>query len=212
MTVVGLGGCAKSAEVREVAATEAPAEEASEETPNNESEASQVENTPPETVAPEAVETPVEASRPTVTAMAYTKPRLEITKRNYLANYLKASVLDDEDAKIWIKAADNRITDVKYKTQGCAASIACGSVLTEIVMGKTLDEAVMITKQDVLVALGGLPERKIHCSMLAIDALKDAIYDYLVKNNKPVPQELIDKHEQLKPQIQELQKKGYILI
>lgn len=114
--------------------------------------------------------------------------------------------------KFWIKVTDNRITDVKYKTQGCAASIACGSVLTEIVMGKTLDEAVMITKQDVLVALGGLPEPKIHCSMLAIDALKDAIYDYSVKNNKPVPQELIDKHEQLKPQIQELQKKGYILI
>lgn len=114
--------------------------------------------------------------------------------------------------KFWIKVTDNRITDVKYKTQGCAASIACGSVLTEIVMGKSLDEAIMITKEDVLVALAGLPERKIHCSMLAIDALKDAIYDYSVKNNKPVPQELIDKHEQLRPQIHELQKKGYILI
>ena len=97
----------KSAEVLEVAASEAEAEEAP--TTNNESEAL-VENTTPETVAPEAVETPVEASRPTVTAMAYTKPRLEITKRNYLANYLKASVLEDEDAKIWIKAADNETT------------------------------------------------------------------------------------------------------
>ena len=98
----------KSAEVLEVAASEAEAEEA--EQPNNESEAL-VENTTPETVAPEAVETPaVEASRPTVTAMAYTKPRLEITKRNYLANYLKASVLDDEDAKLWVKAADNETT------------------------------------------------------------------------------------------------------
>ena len=97
----------KSAEVLEVAASEAEAEEAEQPT-NNESEAL-VENTP-ETVAPEAVETPVEASRPTITAMAYTKPRLEITKRNYLANYLKASVLDDEDAKIWVKAADNETT------------------------------------------------------------------------------------------------------
>jgi nitrogen fixation NifU-like protein len=114
--------------------------------------------------------------------------------------------------KFWIKVTDNRIMDVKYKTQGCAASIACGSVLTEMAKDKTVNETIEITKQDVLVALGGLPEPKIHCSMLAIDALKDAIYDYSVKNNKPVPQELIDKHEQLKPQIQELQKKGYILI
>lgn len=97
----------KSAEVLEVAASEAEAEEAQ---PTNESEAT-VENTTPESVAPEAVETPaVEASRPTVVAAHYTKPRIEITKRNYLANFLKASVLDDEDAKMWVKAADNETT------------------------------------------------------------------------------------------------------
>jgi HK97 family phage prohead protease len=97
----------KSAEVLEVAASES--EEVEVEQPNNESEAP-VENTP-EVVAPEAEVTPaVEASRPTVTAMAYTKPRIEVTKRNYLANFLKASVLDDDDAKVWIKAADNETT------------------------------------------------------------------------------------------------------
>jgi len=142
----------------------------------------------------------------------YRKPRNvgEISNAGGVGIYM--SDFCGDITKFWIKVTDNRITDVKYKTQGCAASIACGSVLTEIVIGKTPDEAFIITKQDVLAALGGLPEPKIHCSMLAIDALKDAIYDYSVKNNKPVPQELIDKHELLKPQIQELQKKGYILI
>ena len=97
----------KSAEVLEVAASES--EEVEVEQPNNESEAP-VENTP-EVVAPEAEVTPaVEASRPTVVAAHYTKPRIEITKRNYLANFLKASVLDDEDAKMWVKAADNETT------------------------------------------------------------------------------------------------------
>jgi HK97 family phage prohead protease len=95
----------KSAEVLEVAASES---EEVEQLTENESEAP-VENTP-EVVAPEAEAPAVEASRPTVTAMAYTKPRIEVTKRNYLANFLKASVLDDEDAKVWIKAADNETT------------------------------------------------------------------------------------------------------
>ena len=95
----------KSAEVLEVAASES---EEVEQPTENESEAP-VENTP-EVVAPEAEAPAVEASRPTVTAMAYTKPRIEVTKRNYLANFLKASVLDDEDAKVWIKAADNETT------------------------------------------------------------------------------------------------------
>jgi HK97 family phage prohead protease len=95
----------KSAEVLEVAASES---EEVEQPTENESEAP-VENTP-EVVAPEAEAPAVEASRPTVTAMAYTKPRIEVTKRNYLANFLKASVLDDEDAKVWVKAADNETT------------------------------------------------------------------------------------------------------
>ena len=93
----------KSAEVLEVAASEAEAEEAS--TTNNESEAL-VENTTPETVAPEAVETPVEASRPTVTAMAYAKPRIEVTPSKYLENKIQAA-LGSEDARQYILAADS---------------------------------------------------------------------------------------------------------
>jgi len=91
----------KSAEVLEVAASEGDAVEEN----NNESEASQVENTTPETVAPEAVETPVEASRPTITAaVAYAKPRIEVTPGAYLENTVRASMGDDS-ARQWLAAA-----------------------------------------------------------------------------------------------------------
>lgn len=114
--------------------------------------------------------------------------------------------------KFWIKIAEGRVSDAKYKTQGCAASVACGSALTELVKNKTVEEALKITKNNLLAALGGLPEQKVHCSMLAEDALKDAIRDYLSRCNIPVPQELTDKHERLKPLIEELRRKGYVLI
>jgi HK97 family phage prohead protease len=96
----------QSAEITRVAASEETPEAP---TPTNESEAVQVEDTTKDTVAPEAVETPsVEASRPTVTAsVAYTKPRIEVTKRNYLENTLKANLFQDDEARQWIKAADN---------------------------------------------------------------------------------------------------------
>lgn len=70
------------------------------------------------------------------------------------------------------------IKDVKVKTFGCVAAIATSSVLTEMIKGKTLKEAEKITKQDVADTLGGLPKQKLHCSVLAVDALKKAIEDY----------------------------------
>jgi nitrogen fixation NifU-like protein len=114
--------------------------------------------------------------------------------------------------KFWIKVSEGRIIDVKYRTQGCAASIACGSILTELVKGKTVDEALRITKDDIISALGGLPEAKVHCSVLADDALKDAIRDYLSKNNMDVPKELIEKHDRIKPLIEKMEQMGYVLI
>ncbi|MBS7626495.1 iron-sulfur cluster assembly scaffold protein [Candidatus Bathyarchaeota archaeon] len=114
--------------------------------------------------------------------------------------------------KFWIKVSEGRILDVKYRTQGCAASIACGSILTELVKGKTVDEALKITKDDIISALGGLPETKVHCSVLADDALKDAIRDYLSRNNMHVPEELIEKHERIKPLIEKMEQMGYVLI
>jgi nitrogen fixation NifU-like protein len=80
--------------------------------------------------------------------------------------------------KIYLKVNDNRIEDVKFKTFGCGAAIATSSMVTEIVKGKTIDEALKITNQAVAEALDGLPPQKMHCSNLAADALHKAIEDY----------------------------------
>ena len=82
---------------------------------------------------------------------------------------------------IYIKVKDDIITDIKFKTFGCAAAIATSSMVTELAKGKKLDEAVKITRGDVAGALDGLPPIKMHCSNLAADALKDAIEDYKAK-------------------------------
>ena len=85
--------------------------------------------------------------------------------------------------KIFIKVEDERIVDVKFKTFGCGAAIATSSKATEMVMGKTIDEALSITNKMVADALGGLPPVKIHCSLLAEEALHAAIQDYYDKHN-----------------------------
>lgn len=81
--------------------------------------------------------------------------------------------------RLMLKVEDGRITDVRFKTFGCAAAIASSSVATEMMRGKTLDEALQeVTKQSILTALGGLPEQKVHCSLLATDALAAAVQNY----------------------------------
>jgi len=79
---------------------------------------------------------------------------------------------------ITIKVKDNRIADIKFKTFGCGAAVATSSMITELAKGKTLDEALKITRSDVAESLGGLPPVKMHCSNLAADALHEAIKDY----------------------------------
>jgi len=83
---------------------------------------------------------------------------------------------------MYIKVNDDRLTDVKFRTFGCAAAIASSSIATEMIKGKTLDEALKLTRADVAGALGGLPEQKMHCSNLAPDALKAAIENYRAKS------------------------------
>jgi len=114
--------------------------------------------------------------------------------------------------KFWIKVQGDKIIDVKFKTQGCAASIASGSILTELAKGRTIEEVLRITKEDVAGALGGLPEQKIHCSLLATDALCDAICDYLSKNGLATPKELSEKHEKINLELRRLKDMGYVLI
>ncbi len=85
--------------------------------------------------------------------------------------------------KLWIKVEDGRIVDAKFKTFGCGAAIATSSMITEMVIGKTLDEAQDISNQAVAEALDGLPPVKMHCSNLAADALQKALDDYRSKHS-----------------------------
>jgi nitrogen fixation NifU-like protein len=82
---------------------------------------------------------------------------------------------------IYIKVKDNKIEDIKFKTFGCGAAIATSSMITELARGKTLEEAMKISRGDVAENLGGLPPVKMHCSNLAADGLHAAIQDYLKK-------------------------------
>ena len=84
--------------------------------------------------------------------------------------------------ELYIKVNDSTITDAKFKTFGCGAAIATSSMVTELVKGKSISEALEISNRAVAEALGGLPPIKMHCSVLAEEALKSAVEDYLVKS------------------------------
>ena len=86
--------------------------------------------------------------------------------------------------ELYIKVKDGIIVDAKFKTFGCGAAIATSSMVTEIVKGKSTKEALRISNKTVAEALDGLPAIKMHCSVLAEDALKSAIEDYLTKSKK----------------------------
>ena len=95
--------------------------------------------------------------------------------------------------RMTIKVDGDHITDIKFKTFGCGAAVATSSMVTEMVMGKSLTEAADISNKAVAEALGGLPPNKMHCSNLAADALHLAIQDYLVKSGREAEVEQILK-------------------
>jgi len=101
--------------------------------------------------------------------------------------------------KMYLKIENDIILDAKFKTYGCGAAVATSSVATEMVIGKTVQEVIRISNQSVMEALDGLPPAKVHCSLLAEEALHAALWDYAIKNGKyyeglKAPEEHHDHH------------------
>jgi len=98
----------------------------------------------------------------------------------------------------YIKVRDGRIVDIKWETYGCAAAISVSSILSDMVKGKTVEEALKISNEEILEGLGTLPPVKVHCSLLGVEALQEAIYDYLSKKRMKIPKDLQKAHERNK--------------
>lgn len=98
---------------------------------------------------------------------------------------------------LYIKVVSGRIKAIGFETFGCVAALATSSVVTELAKGKTIAQALKIDKNMIIKTLGSLPPIKIHCSLLAIDALSEAIYDYLQKNKQAIPLLLKKRHQRI---------------
>jgi nitrogen fixation NifU-like protein len=109
----------------------------------------------------------------------------------HFQNPKNAGVIEDADGigeinvqecgdllRVFIKVEKDVVTDVKYQIKGCAAAIACASAMTELAIGKSIEEAMLVSEDDIVEALDGLPEFKLHCSNLGAAALRNAIIDY----------------------------------
>ena len=105
--------------------------------------------------------------------------------------------------KIYLKIENNIIEDVKFETFGCGSAIASSSMATEMIMGKSVDEAMELTNKAVAEALDGLPAHKMHCSVLAEEAIKKALQDYFDKNGIPYDPEQFKEtdHDELHAQV-----------
>jgi len=95
---------------------------------------------------------------------------------------------------LYITVKNDIITNIKFETFGCVSAIATSSYVTELAKGKNLTDALAINKDEIVTGLGGLPSIKIHCSVLAVDALTEAIYDYYQKTKQPISDKLEQQH------------------
>ena len=99
--------------------------------------------------------------------------------------YAKITGPCGDTMEVWLKVNNNTITSINFMTDGCGTSVASGSMMTEMVKGKSISEATKTNQQDVLNVLGGLPEESQHCALLAANTLKAAIRDYTVMKREP---------------------------
>jgi len=99
------------------------------------------------------------------------------------------------------------IKRASFLTFGCTVAIANSSLVTTLVKGKTLEEALKISEEDLLKRLKNVPPIKIHCSLLAVDALSEGIYDYLAKNKKKIPGKLQKRHQRIEKEKKETEKR-----
>lgn len=104
------------------------------------------------------------------------------------------------------------IADVSWETFGCTAAIATSSMVSDLAKGRTLDEAIAISNQDVAEELGGLPPIKMHCSGLAADALNEAIYEYLVKEGRKIPEVLQARHDHIQKDMAKLEERYKVFL
>ncbi len=123
------------------------------------------------------------------------------------------NILCGDIMRLYLKIGENKkgekiIEDIKFETLGCIVAIANTSLLTTLVKGKTIKEALFFKKENLIKRLGQpLPPFKIHCSVLAVDALKEAIYDYYLKNKIEIPEELEKEHQRIIKTKEELEKR-----
>jgi nitrogen fixation NifU-like protein len=108
---------------------------------------------------------------------------------------------------LYIKVEKDKIKNIKFQTFGCVAALATSSIITDLAKGKTLTQALNINKDKVVKSLGGLPPVKIHCSVLASDALAEAIYNYLMKNKRKIPEKLQEKHQRIQKEKEIIEEK-----
>ena len=103
---------------------------------------------------------------------------------------------------LYIKIGNNKkgeeiIKDIKFETYGCVAALASSSIITDLAKGKTIKQALKINQKEMIKSLGDLPPIKTHCSILAVDALLEAIYNYLIKNKRIISEELKKHHKRV---------------